>query len=200
MTTAEQDTNPLVRTSPLRRTYFKGFDDGRERERLYFPGIRIERGGLIAIVGASGVGKSTLLNLLSGLDVVDTGDDLAVQPRIWLDIEGEGVDVVHGLATRHRERIGFVFQQGHLLPNACVALNMAIPSLTRGNAITRARIESDLREKYQLPAEFRTKRAWQLSGGQAQRIALSRAFLHEPAIVFADEPTSSLDMRLADEM
>nr|VFK64649.1 MAG: ABC-type lipoprotein export system, ATPase component [Candidatus Kentron sp. TC] len=200
MSAIHQDIGWLVRTSPLRRTYFKGSDDGKGRERLHFPAIRLERGGLIAIVGASGVGKTTLLNLLSGLDVVDATDDLATPPRILLDIGGEGVDIVGGLAPRDRERIGFVFQQGHLLPNASVALNMAIPSLTRGNALSRDRIEGDLGEKYRLPVEFRTKRAWQLSSGQAQRIALSRAFLHEPAIVFADEPTSSLDARLADEI
>ncbi len=147
--------------------------------------LRIERGDALAIIGPSGCGKSTLLNLMGALDQPSAG-------RVVID----GYDVA-GLDDRRRaklrnERIGFVFQAHHLLPQCTVLENVLVPTLVRGScAADRARAE-DLLERIGL-ADRRTHRPGRLSGGECQRVAVVRALINRPALLLADEPTGSLD-------
>jgi len=145
--------------------------------------LAVDAGEFVAIVGESGVGKSTLLNCMAGLDVWDAG-------RILVD----GIDlstlVEEQRALLRREKLGFVFQAFHVLPHLDVAQNVGLPLLLlqRPDA---ARVEAMLQAVglaglgQRLPQE--------LSGGQLQRVAIARALVHRPRMLLADEPTGNLD-------
>jgi putative ABC transport system ATP-binding protein len=163
---------------------------GPEREVLAGLSLRIRRGERVALLGESGVGKSTLLNLIAGLERPDAGEVL---------LAGEPMHALpEAAAARLRARaIGFVFQAFHLLPHLRLWQNVAIPLLlaSRPPDESRARAESMLgrvglgTRTGALPRE--------LSGGEQQRVALARALVHEPALILADEPTGNLDPRTA---
>ena len=145
--------------------------------------LTIDEGDSVAIVGASGSGKTTLLGLLAGLDLPSRGSiALAGQPLESLDEERRA-------ALRARE-VGFVFQSFHLLPALTAEENIALPLELAGR-------EDPARVREVLAAVGLTARARhyprQLSGGEQQRVALARAFVSRPRILFADEPTGSLD-------
>jgi ABC-type lipoprotein export system ATPase subunit len=126
----------LFETSPLAKSYRTeekvrdGEPDAGRRYGVRFGPIRIPHGGVIAIVGESGTGKTTLFNLLAGLDEPDRSDKRkgGEPPRILLTLGGERVDVAADPGAFPRERIGFVFQSGFLLRNASAGLNLALPS------------------------------------------------------------------------
>ena len=144
------------------------------------------RGEYVAIMGESGIGKSTLLNLIAGLDEPDAGeivlDDVAIT-RL-----GEPA-----LTELRRDRMGFVFQAFHLLPHLTIAQNVALPlALARADARVTADRTRTLLEAVGLgdrPESFPRE----LSGGEMQRVAIARALVHDPALVLADEPTGNLD-------
>jgi putative ABC transport system ATP-binding protein len=163
---------------------------GPEREVLAGISMRIEAGERVALLGESGVGKSTLLNLAAALDRPDAGQ-----------VRGAG-HPVHGLsedeAARLRRRdVGFVFQAFHLLPHLALWQNVAIPLLL--NQVPAA--ESRERAARLLDAVGLAGRhaalPRELSGGEQQRVALARALVHRPRLVLADEPTGNLDPRTA---
>jgi putative ABC transport system ATP-binding protein len=145
--------------------------------------LEVAAGEFVAIVGESGVGKSTLLNCMAGLDVWQAG-------RIVV----EGVDLAglddEGRALLRRHKLGFVFQAFHVLPHLDVAQNVGLPLLLLGRP-DAARVEAMLRAVgleglgHRLPQE--------LSGGQLQRVAIARAVVHAPKLLLADEPTGNLD-------
>jgi putative ABC transport system ATP-binding protein len=146
----------------------------------------LPRGESLAIVGASGSGKTTLLGLLAGLDRPSSGSIVLANERLdTLDEEAR--------ARLRRRRVGFVFQNFHLLPALNAEENVMLPLELEGRADARARAGDALARvglgarKHHYPA--------QLSGGEQQRVALARAFVHEPDILFADEPTGNLDQR-----
>ncbi|MDQ7758321.1 ATP-binding cassette domain-containing protein [Xanthomonas sontii] len=146
-------------------------------------GLTIGEGDSVAIVGASGSGKTTLLGLLAGLDLPTRGEIvLAGQSLNALDEEARA-------ALRARE-VGFVFQSFHLLPSLTAAENIALPLELAGRE-DPARVREVL-EAVGLSARARHYPR-QLSGGEQQRVALARAFVARPRILFADEPTGSLD-------
>ena len=143
-------------------------------------------GEFVAIMGESGVGKSTLLNLIAGLDTPDGGQVIVDgTPMSSLDDDA---------ATRlRRTRMGFIFQAFHVLPHLTLRQNVALPLLLNGAAAQAARLRTDA----MLDAVGLHGRGddfpRQLSGGEMQRVAIARALVHRPALLLADEPTGNLD-------
>jgi len=155
--------------------------------------LEVARGELVAIMGESGVGKSTLLNLIAGLDTPDSG-------RIEIDGIDLGALDDSGRTRLRRDRLGFVFQAFHLLPHLTVTQNVRLPldlaGIGRAEADRRTAAVLDAAGIAALARDYpRT-----LSGGEAQRAAIARALVHEPAVVLADEPTGNLDEDSAAEV
>jgi putative ABC transport system ATP-binding protein len=150
--------------------------------------LDVAPGEFVAIVGESGVGKSTLLNCMAGLDSWDSGS-----------VQVEGTDIGRlnedARALLRREKVGFVFQAFHVLPHLDVFQNVALPLLLLGQPDT-PRVQAMLDAVglgtlgHRLPQ--------QLSGGQLQRVAIARALVHKPRLLLADEPTGNLDPTTAD--
>ncbi|HEY5264699.1 MAG TPA: ABC transporter ATP-binding protein [Steroidobacteraceae bacterium] len=157
-----------------------------------FDGLDLElrEGEYLAIMGESGVGKSTLLNLLAGLDRPDAG-------RVLL--EGVDLSALDDDATTllRRRAVGFVFQAFHVLPYLTVEQNVALPL----DLLGEAEPQRSLRTREMLDAvgigPLAKRHARELSGGEVQRIAIARALVHRPRLVLADEPTGNLDSRSA---
>jgi putative ABC transport system ATP-binding protein len=145
---------------------------------------------IVAIMGESGVGKSTLLNLIAGLDVADSG-------RILIngaDLAGLSDDA---RTLLRRDHIGFVFQAFHILPHLTLAQNIALPlALAAAPADTALAAASAMLADVGLAGRGDDFPA-QLSGGELQRIAIARALVHRPALILADEPTGNLDPETA---
>jgi putative ABC transport system ATP-binding protein len=158
-------------------------------------GFAVAAGEVVALVGESGVGKSTLLNCIAGLEPADRGS---------IHIGREAVDIVRldetARAALRAASIGFVFQAFHVLPTLSVAQNIAVPLLLSGVAAGEhaARIEG-LLERVGLVG-FGPRWPASLSGGELQRVAIARALVHRPALILADEPTGNLDPRTADQI
>lgn len=150
----------------------------------------VEPGEFVAILGESGVGKSTLLNAIAGLDSVDAG-------RVLL--AGEDVTAMdeRALARLRRERLGFVFQAFHVLPYLSVADNVGLPLLLLGRP-DPARVQ-DVLAAVGL-GDLGARLPQQLSGGQLQRVAIARALVHRPQLILADEPTGNLDPATAERV
>lgn len=148
--------------------------------------LRLEAGEFLALVGDSGVGKSTLLHAVAGLEPIDAG-------RLWLDGEELGGLDEAGWARLRRERLGFVFQAFHVLPQLTVAENVGLPLQLLGQAGDRIRARvAEMLEATGLDG-LGGRMPAQLSGGQLQRVAIARALVHRPRLLLADEPTGNLD-------
>ncbi len=164
-------------------------------ESAVFSGVdlQVQAGEFVAIVGESGVGKSTLLNCMAGLDTWDAGQ---------LHVQGADLGAMSDeqRAIWRRKAVGFVFQAFHVLPHLDVAQNVALPMLLQG--IKPA--QSHERVKAMLQAvglqNLGARLPQQLSGGQLQRVAIARALVHAPALVLADEPTGNLDPTTAERV
>ena len=152
--------------------------------------LELREGEYVAIVGESGVGKSTLLNLLAGLDAPDAGRVILE----GLDLSGMDDDA----ATLLRRRaVGFVFQAFHVLPYLTVAQNIALPLELLGvPASERSQRTAQMMAGVGIAA-LAQRYARELSGGEVQRIAIARALVHKPRLLLADEPTGNLDPRSA---
>ena len=148
--------------------------------------LQVSAGEFVAIVGESGVGKSTLLNCMAGLDTWDTGS-IHVQ---GMALNGLSADK---LAVWRRTQVGFVFQAFHVLPHLDVAQNIALPLLLQGAA--KKVIEERVAQMLHAVGldGLGARLPQQLSGGQLQRVAIARALVHRPPLVLADEPTGNLD-------
>lgn len=152
--------------------------------------LELRQGEYLAIMGESGVGKSTLLNLLAGLDKPDTG-------RVLL--EGLDLSALDDDATTlaRRRSVGFVFQAFHVLPYLTVAQNVSLPLELLGIAAPeRTRRTADMLASVGI-GPLAQRFARELSGGEVQRIAIARALVHRPRLILADEPTGNLDPRSA---
>lgn len=148
--------------------------------------FQIEQGESVAIVGASGSGKSTLLSLLAGLDLPSAGQ---------IDLMGQNLNLLDedGRARLRGQLVGFVFQSFQLLPHLTALENVMLPLEIAGISQAQARLSGlEWLEKVGLTARA-SHFPKTLSGGEQQRVALARAFINKPAILFADEPTGSLD-------
>ena len=149
--------------------------------------LDVAAGEFVALMGESGVGKSTLLNCMAGLDPWDSGS-----------VQLDGVDVGalndDQRAALRREKIGFVFQAFHVLPHLDVTQNVALPLLLLGRP-DAARVAAMLKAVGLEGLGARLPQ--QLSGGQLQRVAIARALVHSPRLILADEPTGNLDPETA---
>jgi putative ABC transport system ATP-binding protein len=157
-----------------------------------FEGLSLElrRGEYLAIMGESGVGKSTLLNLLAGLDRADSGS---------VCLEGSDLSLMDddAITVLRRRSVGFVFQAFHVLPYLTVEQNVALPlELLRVQEPERSARTAQMLEAVGIAALAR-RSPRELSGGELQRIAIARALVHRPRLVLADEPTGNLDPRTA---
>jgi putative ABC transport system ATP-binding protein len=161
----------------------------RYGQAMVFAGVdlRVEAGEFVAIVGESGVGKSTLLNCLAGLDQVDSGR-VSLLGRDWATLSEAQA------AAWRRARLGFVFQAFHVLPHLSVAQNVGLPLLLLGDG-DPDRVDAML-ESVGLGG-MGDRLPQTLSGGQLQRVAIARALVHRPSLILADEPTGNLDPRTA---
>jgi len=186
---------PLLVARGIRRSFAMG---DRRLEILHGVNLELSEGELVALVGASGAGKSTLLHILGLIDRPDEGQ------VSLLDQRQMSYEEVWSLPTPVRavlrnQRIGFVFQFYHLLPELNAVENVMLPAMIAETRLKFQRRRAEHRERAETMLERfglsnRMKhRPTQLSGGERQRVAMARALYHDPAILLADEPTGNLD-------
>jgi len=178
----------LMNTILKAENIYKSFVKSKEQKLDILKGIslKLEVNKITEIVGASGAGKSTLLHILSGLDTPDTGK---------VEIEGTEIFKLSDdkLSKFRNKNIGFIFQFHHLLPEFTALENVSIPMMINGISLKNSLKKSEeLLETVGLKERFEHKPA-ELSGGEAQRVAVARALANNPKIIFADEPTGNLD-------
>lgn len=181
-------TKPIIAAKDLAKTYKTAVDSV-----LVFEGMNIEikEGSAVAIIGQSGRGKTTMLNILSGLDRPTSGEVVFNELRI------DNLDEERLSEFRNRS-VGFIFQHHYLLEDFTALDNVLIPLRIKGTPITDYVRENALRMLDIVGLKERHSHyPDQLSGGERQRVAIVRALIHDPLVVFADEPTGSLDKRNA---
>ncbi len=172
------------------KNIYKNYEDLQVLKGVDFS---VDAAKLCAIVGPSGSGKSTLLHILGTLDKADVGD---------LNINGRDINALKGneLAQFRNEAIGFIFQFHNLLPEFTAAENICIPGyIAKNNSKEVEKRADELLNILGLGGRSNHKPG-QLSGGEQQRVAVARALMNKPAIVFADEPSGNLDSKNAEEL
>lgn len=178
----------ILETRGLTKLYGSGETQVRALDGI---DLTVERGEFVAVVGSSGSGKSTFLNMVGGLDVPTSGE-VIVDQKLLRDLTDDELTVFR------RRKIGFVFQQYNLIPMLTVWENIILPLKMDGRRVD----EAYLREITGiLGLEERLDRIpGQLSGGQQQRVAIARALAIKPALLLADEPTGNLDSRTSQDV
>ncbi len=174
------DATPAVRLAGVTRFYTA------HRPILKDLNLTLKRGERVALQGESGVGKSTLLNLIAGLDVPDAGT---------IEVAGTRIDNLDAAARVRfrRTALGFVFQAFHLLPHLSALQNAMVPLMLAGTGEPSSRKQAlTLLDELGI-ADRALAQPGELSGGEQQRVALARALVHRPVLVLADEPTGNLD-------
>jgi lipoprotein-releasing system ATP-binding protein len=181
---------PFITVSGLSKSYVVG---GRQLVVLQDLDLSLERGEMVAVVGASGVGKSTLLHVLGGLDVPDAGAIVVdgVDLRALPDTE---------LVAFRNKRVGFVFQFHHLLPEFSAVENAEMPMRIARRPSQECRARATALLKSVGLAERLDHRPGMMSGGEQQRVAVARALAMDPALLLADEPTGDLDEHTAESL
>ena len=172
---------PILEAQNITKTYKIG---ERQIDVLKAVSLKIEAGEVVAIVGSSGSGKSTLISILSGLDQPTRG-------RIFVNAKDITDKTEDELAPLRNHEIGFVFQSFHLVPSLTALENIMFPAELNRDPQAYAKAESLLRRVgiWERADNF----PHQLSGGEKQRVAICRALINQPNIIFADEPTGNLD-------
>ena len=155
--------------------------------------LTIECGEHIAITGASGSGKSTLLHILAGLERPSAGQ---------VYVLGQNIDLLdhRSIANFRNQRLGFIYQHHHLIPELSAIENVALPAQIKGQTCKASFERADALLNEVLLSERKTHFPWQLSGGESQRCAIARALMNSPDVIFADEPTGNLDQNAADQV
>ena len=181
---------PLVEFRSVCKTYYMGDDVVRAADNISFS---IYENEFVAIVGKSGSGKSTCMNIIGCLDVPTSGQYLL-----------EGFDVgqmdKNELSEIRNEKLGFIFQQYNLLPKLNLIENVEVPLMYAGvKKSARRAIAKKMLENVGLADKLRNKPN-QLSGGQQQRVSIARALANSPSVILADEPTGALDSRTSAEV
>lgn len=184
------DAENIVTLSEIEKSYNAG---GEQLYVLKRVSLTVNKGEYLAILGASGSGKSTLMNIIGGMDTSDSGQYL---------LDGVDVNTCNdaGLTALRNQKIGFIFQKYHLIPQYTVLQNVMLPLLIRGKTRTEA---AKMVEEY-----IRMVGLWErishkpneLSGGQQQRVAIARALVTAPTLLLADEPTGALDSQTGKEI
>ncbi|MEG1607783.1 MAG: ABC transporter ATP-binding protein [Mucinivorans sp.] len=155
--------------------------------------LSIVQGEIVTIVGPSGAGKTTLLQILSTLAKADSGN-------VWID----GVNInslkIKELAALRNRQIGFVFQFHHLLPEFSAIENVCIPALIARESMAKSHIRAEELLRMMGLGDRLTHKPSALSGGEQQRVAVARALMMSPRIIFADEPSGNLDSHSRDEL
>ena len=178
----------ILKVEKLTKTYGSGENLVHAVDDVSFS---VEKGEFVAIVGASGSGKSTLLHLIGGVDRPTSG-------KIFVD--GNDISKMNDdkLAVFRRRQVGIVYQFYNLIPILTVEENITLPCDLDGRGVDRERLEMIL-DSFGLRAR-RKHLPNQLSGGQQQRTSIARAFINNPSLVLADEPTGNLDSKSSDEV
>jgi len=184
------DAPVLIRARQLSRVYKLG---GGDVHALRGVDCDIAQGEYVAVMGASGSGKSTFMNMLGALDA-PTGGQLTIGGQSLLNRTPDE------LAKFRNEMVGFVFQQFNLLPRTTALDNVALPLLYRGMPAAQRRKRAELCLDMVGLADRMDHHPSQLSGGQQQRVAIARALANEPSILLADEPTGALDSKTSDDV
>ena len=182
--------SPVAELCGVDKVYGSGAGLVRALDQL---DLTVCRGDYLAVMGASGSGKSTAMNILGCLDRPSSGS---------YHLNGEAVEDLDddALADLRNQQLGFVFQQFHLLPHATALENVMLPMIYAGiSAQQRREKASEALERVGL-AERMQNKPNQLSGGQQQRVAIARAIINQPALLLADEPTGALDSRTTDDV
>ena len=183
-------SDAIIEAKQVIKTYVTGTSEIQALKGLDFS---VKRGEMVGVMGPSGCGKTTLLNCLSGLDAVDSG-------QIWL----EGHDLAEmgdKKRTNYRaRRMGFIFQVYNLLPVLSAVENVELPLLVSGIRPAEARREALASLETVSLREWADHRPAELSGGQRQRVTIARSLVNKPAIVWADEPTGALDSKSAGDI
>jgi putative ABC transport system ATP-binding protein len=184
------DAENIVTLSEIEKSYNAG---GEQLYVLKRVSLTVNKGEYLAILGASGSGKSTLMNIIGCMDTSDSGQYL---------LDGVDVNTCNdaGLTALRNQKIGFIFQKYHLIPQYTVLQNVMLPLLIRGKTRTEA---AKMVEEY-----IRMVGLWErishkpneLSGGQQQRVAIARALVTAPTLLLADEPTGALDSQTGKEI
>ncbi len=175
--------NPVLQVTDLRRSFVQG---GVTIEVLRGVDLTVARGEIVALLGPSGSGKSTMLQAVGLLEGGFTGA---------ITIDGQRVEALDAAARTavRRDKLGFVYQFHHLLPDFSAAENVVLPQLIRGAAPAVARTRAALLLTDLGLGQRLDHRPSQLSGGEQQRVAVARALANEPVLILADEPTGNLD-------
>ncbi len=177
---------PIVELKDVKRIYTLGTN---KIHALNGVSVSMERGDFVTIMGSSGSGKSTMLNMIGCLDVPSSGKVL---------INGVNISKLDddGLTAIRRNNIGFIFQQFNLIPTLTALENVEMPMIFNGTEPQARRIKAlQLLKRAKLPAEYADHKPNELSGGQQQRVAIARALANNPPILLADEPTGNLDTK-----
>ena len=155
--------------------------------------LHIDKGEVVSIVGPSGAGKTTLLQIMGTLDQPDKGD-IIINNTHTLQLSSKK------LSQFRNQEIGFVFQFHQLLPEFTAIENIMIPAFIAGTSTAKAKDRATMLLKFLGLEDRATHKPGELSGGENQRIAVARALMNEPSVIFADEPSGSLDSKNKEEL
>jgi lipoprotein-releasing system ATP-binding protein len=171
----------------------KTFNDKKVLDNV---SLEVKKGEIVSIVGPSGAGKTTLLHILSTLDKADKSDssELILNNKEVIKLNEKEI------SSFRNSQIGFIFQFHELLPEFNAIENICIPGMIRGDKSKELQLKAEKLLKSLGLINIKNQKPSELSGGEQQRVAVARALINEPSILFADEPSGNLDSKSADDL